>query len=233
MLNRIRGMLAAREKKREQQRFAENRKQWLEDLKARLENKEFTIISNNCIGGIIYHDLGLRFDTPTINLYFKDMADFVTFSANLSVYTACPMTDVTGEENRGFPCGRLEPEDGAYKPITLCFQHDSSFAEAKSGWERRCGRIHYDDLFFIYEFYNGIYDDSTLSAFDALPYENKVALVHKPVEGIACARTVHCYRHEDDRGVILEFDGITGKRYLDEFDYVGFLNQGVKQSAGV
>lgn len=34
----------------------------------RLENSDITILSNNCIGGIIYHKLGLRFKSPTINL---------------------------------------------------------------------------------------------------------------------------------------------------------------------
>lgn len=30
--------------------------------KSRLKNKSFTIISSECAGGVIYHDLGLRFD---------------------------------------------------------------------------------------------------------------------------------------------------------------------------
>ena len=37
----------------------------------KLKNNDFTIISSECAGGVIYHDLGLRFDSPTINLWFK------------------------------------------------------------------------------------------------------------------------------------------------------------------
>jgi uncharacterized protein (DUF1919 family) len=37
--------------------------------RSRLTNKEVTIFSSNCIGGVIYHDLGLRFMSPTINLF--------------------------------------------------------------------------------------------------------------------------------------------------------------------
>ena len=29
-----------------------------------------TIVCNNCTGGVILHDLGLKFDTPTINTLF-------------------------------------------------------------------------------------------------------------------------------------------------------------------
>lgn len=37
----------------------------------RLYNKNFTIFSTNCIGGIIYHNLKLRFLSPTINLWIS------------------------------------------------------------------------------------------------------------------------------------------------------------------
>ena len=34
------------------------------------ENKNFTIIARDCVGGILYHQLGERFLSPTINLFF-------------------------------------------------------------------------------------------------------------------------------------------------------------------
>lgn len=39
-------------------------------LRARLSNRDFTFLTNNYNGGFIYHDLGLQFTSPTINLYF-------------------------------------------------------------------------------------------------------------------------------------------------------------------
>ena len=44
-----------------------------------LKNKDFTIISHNCVGGVIYHDLGLKFNTPTINLFFM-AKDFIKYN---------------------------------------------------------------------------------------------------------------------------------------------------------
>ena len=46
----------------------------------RLKNTDFTIISSNCVGTIIYHDMGLPFLTPTINL--TDTFDYITFLNN-------------------------------------------------------------------------------------------------------------------------------------------------------
>ena len=37
----------------------------------RLNRDDVTIISTNCTGGILYHDLGLEFKSPTVNLFFR------------------------------------------------------------------------------------------------------------------------------------------------------------------
>lgn len=37
----------------------------------RLIDSDFTIFASNCIGGIIYHNLGLKFLSPTVNLWIE------------------------------------------------------------------------------------------------------------------------------------------------------------------
>ena len=44
----------------------------------RLKNDNFTIITNSCIGGVMYHKLGKRFLSPTVNLWMYD-EDFYKF----------------------------------------------------------------------------------------------------------------------------------------------------------
>ena len=39
-------------------------------LKRINKTKDISIIANNCIGGCLYHDLGLKFLSPTIDLFF-------------------------------------------------------------------------------------------------------------------------------------------------------------------
>lgn len=48
-------------------------------------NKEFSFISQNCAGGIIYHSLHRQFTTPTINLTIEG-EDFVKFVEHLDYY---------------------------------------------------------------------------------------------------------------------------------------------------
>ena len=51
----------------------------------RLSNDQFTILSSNCIGGVIYHRLGKQFLSPTINMWFRQ-PDFVSFCLHLDYY---------------------------------------------------------------------------------------------------------------------------------------------------
>ena len=69
-------------------------------MKSRLQNHDFEIISSNCIGGILYHDVGEQFRTPTINLIIPE---FLKFISNLSVYLNYPLEPgrITKE---GYPC---------------------------------------------------------------------------------------------------------------------------------
>ena len=52
------------------------------DYIERYKGKNPTIISCNCIGGIIYNELNLQFLSPTINLYMN-CEDFIKFCENM------------------------------------------------------------------------------------------------------------------------------------------------------
>lgn len=39
----------------------------------RLKNRDFSLLSSNCNGVFILHDLGLRFNSPTVNLWITPM----------------------------------------------------------------------------------------------------------------------------------------------------------------
>lgn len=58
-----------------------------------LRNKDVSILCNNCIGGFILHDLGLRFDTPTINMFFHDL-DFFDFVEHFDYYIKQPLVQI-------------------------------------------------------------------------------------------------------------------------------------------
>lgn len=181
---------------------------------SKLKNTDFTIISSNCVGTVIYYDLGLPFLSPTINLTIG-MNDFVKFAENLKWYMEKEFVEL--EDKSGFPTGMLGD-------IKIHFVHYRTFEEGRLKWEERKQRINWNNLFFIgSERGDCTYD--TVKHFDQLPYKNKVVFTHLPYKEIDSAYCIKGFEKENELGLILSFkDQFLKRRYLDDFDYVKFLN---------
>lgn len=52
----------------------------------RLINQDFSLLCNNCNGGVICHDLGLQFRSPTVNLFFY--SDHFSGSVRILIITS-------------------------------------------------------------------------------------------------------------------------------------------------
>ena len=198
-------------------------KRFLSKLRKKNHQEHVSIICNNCVGGVIYHNLGLRFDSPTINLFIKG-EEYLAFCKDLYYYSCCQMVESIDSMKNGYPVGVLLPKDDQHIPVSIYFQHYKSFEQAKEKWDERFSRVDYKNLFWILEFYDTIYKPDLMYEFDKLPYENKMIITHKRFPDLRNASCVSCYKEDKPRGRILEYKGITGKRYLDEIDYVGFIN---------
>lgn len=111
------------------------RAQLVTKMAEKLKCNDFTIISQNCIGGVFYHDMGLKFQSPTINLYFR-AADFVKFVLNLKEYLSMPLIMSWGEK---YPIGRLGD-------IKIYFMHYQTCTEAIDAWEKRKKRVQWDKI---------------------------------------------------------------------------------------
>ena len=114
----------------------------LMNFKARkqLRVRDFTIITNTCIGAVIYNKLGLPYQSPFINLDFSDI-DFIKLVRNLKVYMEQKLCFVE-IEGVSYPTAYLGD-------ILIHFVHYSSRKEAEELWEERKKRIRYDKLYFI------------------------------------------------------------------------------------
>ena len=97
-----------------------------------------TLISQNCIGGIFYQDMGMRFDSPTVGLFFKG-PDFVKLASDLPGYMAMEPEMRWDEE---YPVGKLGD-------IEIHFMHYDTCAKALQAWRRRRERIHWDHILVL------------------------------------------------------------------------------------
>ena len=181
----------------------------------RLKNHNFTILANNCIAGMIYHDLKEKFKSPTINLWIN-CQDYVKFVKNISYYKELELVFL---ENKDYPKAILGD-------ITVNFLHYKSETEARSKWKERIARINLDNTFLIMVERDGC-DVPLMKEFDNLPYKNKVILTHKEYPDIKSSYYIKGYENEQELGDILKYKSIF-KRYYDQFDFVKFLNTNEK-----
>ncbi|MDO4514929.1 MAG: DUF1919 domain-containing protein [Lachnospiraceae bacterium] len=182
----------------------------------RLKNRDATIISSNCNGEYMYYDMKLRFMSPTINLSF-DMNDYVKLLENLSWYMEQPITPYQ-DDRFDYPCGMLGD-------IEIRFNHYKTFEEAVAKWEERKQRINWDNLYIIAIDGDNCTEES-LHRFDNLPFKHKVIFTHLPRPDIRSAFYLKGFEDQPGVGVALYFKKqFLIRRYLDDFDYVSFLNQ--------
>lgn len=182
----------------------------------RLKNRDATIISSNCNGEYMYYDMKLRFMSPTINLSF-DMNDYVKLLGNLRWYMEQPITPYQ-DDRFNYPCGMLGN-------IEIRFNHYKTFEEAAAKWEERKQRINWDNLYIIAIDGDNCTEES-LHRFDNLPFKHKVIFTHLPRPDIRSAFYLKGFEDQPGVGVALYFKKqFLIRRYLDDFDYVSFLNQ--------
>ena len=107
-----------------------------------------TFIAQNCIGGVLYHDLGLQFLSPTINMFIPEPG-FVKLVLNLRHYMEQELVIRWGEK---YPIGMLDD-------VVIHFMHYETCKEAKEAWDRRKQRINWDKIIVIGTDRNG-FDDT-------------------------------------------------------------------------
>lgn len=114
-------------------------------IKKRIINKDITIISDNCIAGILYKEFNVDFKSPTIGMFFCG-DDFYKFCLNMEYYLSLSPEVLTISKWMGkcnYPIGRLGD-------LELHFLHYSSFKEAFTKWERRKVRVNLKNNNIIY-----------------------------------------------------------------------------------
>lgn len=169
-----------------------------------LKEENTTIISNNCVGGVVSHDYSLPFNSPFVNINIS-MEHFTYICRDLRGYMqeglrevdVTPMvqsyfTETLGGGKITFPVGRLAPP--SLDPVLIFFQHYTTFDEASGAWERRKKRMNYDHLFFIVAASAG-QNEEWFRLFAEMPElagEEKLCLtIDKPLELPVHTRCMH------------------------------------------
>jgi uncharacterized protein (DUF1919 family) len=158
-------------------------------LRARLNSRDFTVVSNNCWGSHIYQQLGRPYQTPFVGLFLAPEC-YVALVNRFRFYLQQPLRFRTRSRHEyvnafrdhrklNYPIGCLGND------IEIQFLHYESEAEAEQKWTRRLDRVNRDDskLFFKFCDRDGCTTDQLVS-FDTSNVANKVCFVARPMKNL-------------------------------------------------
>lgn len=188
----------------------------------RLTNQDPSLICSNCLDGILYHKLGLRFNSPFINLYLPNK-DFLLALENWQKFIDTPIVE-DRESSERYPVGI------GYGHTHIHFMHYDSFDVAVKKWEKRKQRLNMDNCFIMFSDFKGEYE--CLQRFQKLPFKNKVVFTPDRYPEFDCAFYLPGYaryiRRMKSKGIVPNVwhtkNYLTGQSFVDSFDYVGWLN---------
>lgn len=172
----------------------------------KLQNVSFTIFSNNCLGGVFYHDAGKRFTSPLINTAL-DGEDFIRFLENPRHYLTHDMEFVSWP-GHNYPIARIDD-------IEVRFVHYRTNEEAEKKFRERAERIDWENLFIIATNHDGLGKPELLERFDKLPYKNKIMYVSQEYPQYDWAVLVPQFKNRFQVRIMTNFASFNGKRYYE------------------
>lgn len=202
-------------------------------FKNKLTNTDFTILCPNCIGGLIYHRLGEKFNSPTINISI-DTPDFCNFLDNLDYYISQDLTETLPKEN-GIPVGIVKGNGKDIPDIQINFIHYKTFEEGRKKWNERKTRINKANTYVImYDIDDinesdytkvGFAEEKDLIKFESFECNNKVLLTSNPNNTKDYALYIKPNYKGANPLVCLNRDVLGLNVFEKHFDFVSFLNK--------
>lgn len=193
-----------------------NRRQMNERIKQKLENTSFSLICNNCLGGVFLHDAGRQFTSPTVNLAF-DGEEFIRFVENLEHYLYSDF--VFKEQNYvQYPVADLDD-------IEVRFVHYRDNEECVRTWRKRTERIDWTHIFVIATDADGLNTPDLFERFDKLPYR-KVLFTAQSLPQYEWAVTVPQFRGRFQVRIMTQMANFKGERYYETcFDIAKWIRE--------
>lgn len=180
----------------------------------KLDDTDFSLLSIDCLGGIILHDFGLKFNSPTINLWMYP-EDFYKYITNIKYYSSLSLKFVD-KKGYDYPVAILGD-------IYIYFTHYKSQLEAKQKWEQRTKRLNYNKILVIVTDGNNCSIDM-LKKFNDLSIPC-IAFTHKKID---LNNTFYC--KSNFQGLFNAYVSLFSlKRYYDDFDFVTWINKSLTE----
>ncbi len=185
-------------------------------MRKKLNNTTPTFLCPNCIGGILFHDLGLQFRSPTVNLMMYQ-PDFINFATNLDHYLSKEL-HFYQDPDYTCPCAKLDD-------ITIHFTHYPTADVAEKKWNDRKSRINPDNLFIFATERDGLTKED-IQRLGTISARGILVFTTHNYPDIPYTLQIPCFDENGEVGNILKKSIINESRnYEKYFDFVGWFNE--------
>jgi uncharacterized protein (DUF1919 family) len=186
--------------------------------KRKFKYTDFTIISNNCFGGIIYRNNNIPFQSPTCGLFIMP-DDYIKFIYKMKSYLEKDMTEISINEskykdylNKINYSGTI----GKVDDIEIMFLHYKDFNEAKEKWYRRAKRINYDKIIYKFSDQNNCTYQNLLD-FQNFKAKNKICFTARKYDDVD---SIIFSEFTKDGYVVNDTKEKIFKKYFNIYDYI-------------
>lgn len=179
-----------------------------------LQFRDFSILSNNCWGGIVYDDIGIQYGSPFVNMFMY--ADcYLKMLENLDHHLSVDLefTNASSYQDQppAYPVGMLRDAE-------IHFIHYKTKEEAVESWNRRKSRINPDRLMLVLSERDGC-SQTHIERFDALPHGKKVLFATRPYK----LKNTKVITSKIWNKVVPPADQMAGVSYVN-LDLISYLN---------
>lgn len=188
----------------------------LRRMRRQIGSTPVSLLCPNCMGGLLFHDLGMQFRSPTVNL-MMDQRDFVKFVLHMEHYLEQEFSFFK-HPIHDCPCAKLGD-------ITVHFTHYPDPEQAVQKWRERAKRLDRNNMFVVLQERNGLTKEEILSLKD-LPVRGLLVFTSKAYPDIPYALRCPIIDENGEVGNLLAispWDGLRG--YERYFDFVKWFNE--------
>lgn len=184
---------------------------------SRIKNKNLTIISNNCWGGIFYRDNNLKYLSPTCGLFFIGQ-EYIKFIYNLKKYISIDEIKFinVNESKYNDYLNKIQYKGiiGKIDDLEICFMHYKSEKEVLEKWNRRKKRINWNNILYKFNDQNFCrYED--LKKFNEFESDRKICFTSKNYNEFD---TIQIKKYEKYEYVLDDIKSY--KKYLNLYKYI-------------
>lgn len=187
----------------------------------KIKDHNFTIISNNCFGGIIYRNYHIPYQSPTCGVYFM-APEYIKFIYNIEDYIYNEIDEVKIENSKYKDYlieNKYDGIIGKIKDIEICFLHFKDINEVNEKWKRRAQRINWKRIIYKFNDQN-LCTYKELMEFEKFNAKNKICFTAKKYKNI---NSIQLEQYCNQKYVLSDTKERDYKKYINIVDYINKL----------